>query len=123
MDSQSGREHTATRGQRLATVLLYLSDCAGGGDTAFKHLKIRIAPQRGNALVFWNVIPGEAGYGSNRSRPHPHSLHAGMPVDEGGEKWVANLWLRARPPPALAPPPPLGLPGSSPGLAKEEVGN
>ena len=75
-------------GPRLRTVLLYLSDVAGGGGTTFPRIGTTIRPQKGKAVVFDNVD----------SETHvilDKSFHGGDPVTEG-EKWVANKWIHAR---------------------------
>lgn len=72
-------------GQRLATLVMYLSEPACGGGTTFPDVGLEVAPQRGNAVFF------------SYDRPHPttRTLHGGAPVIEG-EKWVATKWLRER---------------------------
>lgn len=75
-------------GQRLRTVFVYLCDCAEGGETDFPQLGVRVAPVRGRVVAFDNV--------DRDGRPAADSLHASLPVRRG-EKWLATLWLRARP--------------------------
>jgi prolyl 4-hydroxylase len=75
-------------GQRTHTVFVYLSDVAGGGETDFPELDVRVTPRLGRAVMFDNV--------DDNGRPDPRSLHAGMPVTEG-EKWLGTLWIRERP--------------------------
>jgi prolyl 4-hydroxylase len=72
-------------GQRLATLVMYLSEPARGGGTTFPDAGLEVAPVRGHAVFF------------NYDRPHPstRTLHGGAPVIEG-EKWVATKWLRER---------------------------
>ncbi len=72
-------------GQRLATLVMYLSAPARGGGTTFPDAGLEVAPVRGNAVFF------------NYDRPHPttRTLHGGAPVIEG-DKWVATKWLRER---------------------------
>lgn len=72
-------------GQRLATLVMYLSEPARGGGTTFPDAGLEVAPMRGNAVFF------------NYDRPHPstRTLHGGAPVIEG-DKWVATKWLRER---------------------------
>jgi prolyl 4-hydroxylase len=73
----------ARGGQRVATLLIYLREPEGGGETVFPDLGLRFAPKRGCALFF------------SYDRPHPSTktLHGGAPVI-AGEKWVATKWLR-----------------------------
>jgi len=75
--------------QRIVTVLVYLNEVIQGGATGFPNLKISVEPRPGRAVVFNNVGPA-------LMKPHPGSLHAGMPVLEG-EKWACNIWFHARP--------------------------
>ena len=75
-------------GQRIATILVYLNDVEAGGETEFPRLGVRIRPEQGKAVVFFNC---EAS-----GKPDADSLHAGMPVIRG-EKWLASLWFRERP--------------------------
>ncbi len=72
-------------GQRVATLVMYLSEPARGGGTVFPDVHLEVAPKRGNAVFF------------SYERPHPstRTLHGGSPVVEG-EKWIATKWLRER---------------------------
>ncbi|KAH8369065.1 hypothetical protein KR009_000464, partial [Drosophila setifemur] len=51
-------ERMKTDGDRIATVLFYLNDPPHGGATAFNALDIKVAPERGMAL-FWYNLQGE----------------------------------------------------------------
>ena len=72
-------------GQRVATLVIYLSEPEKGGGTTFPDVHLEVAPKRGNAVFF------------SYERPHPSSqtLHGGAPVI-AGEKWIATKWLRER---------------------------
>ena len=72
-------------GQRVATLVMYLSEPEKGGGTVFPDLFLEVAPKRGNAVFF------------SYERPHPstRTLHGGSPV-VAGEKWIATKWLRER---------------------------
>ncbi|MGH6627000.1 MAG: 2OG-Fe(II) oxygenase [Burkholderiaceae bacterium] len=72
-------------GQRVATLVMYLSEPEKGGGTVFPDLHLEVAPRRGNAVFF------------SYERPHPSTktLHGGAPVITG-EKWIATKWLRER---------------------------
>ena len=73
----------ARGGQRVGSLVIYLSSPLRGGGTVFPEAGLCVAPIKGNAVFF------------SYDRPHPvtHSLHGGAPV-EAGEKWVATKWLR-----------------------------
>ena len=70
-------------GQRVGTVVMYLSEPEKGGGTSFPDVFFEVAPKRGNAVFF------------SYERPHPSTktLHGGAPV-VAGEKWIATKWLR-----------------------------
>lgn len=72
-------------GQRVATLVMYLSEPEKGGGTVFPDVFLEVAPKRGNAVFF------------SYERPHPstRTLHGGSPVI-AGEKWIATKWLRER---------------------------
>jgi prolyl 4-hydroxylase len=76
-------------GPRLMTVLIYLNDNYQGGTTSFPNLGRTIRPEKGKAIVFWNVDPGN--YELLRN-----SMHSGDPL-HSGEKWIANKWVHVRP--------------------------
>jgi prolyl 4-hydroxylase len=75
---------TATGGQRIASLVMYLNTPEAGGGTAFPEIGLTVAAQRGAAVCF-TYETGDAA-----------SLHAGLPVQRG-EKWIATKWLRERP--------------------------
>lgn len=78
----------ARGGQRICTVLMYLNDVEEGGETLFPRAEVKVPARQGDAVVFFNVRPDGA--------VDPRTLHAGAPVIQG-EKWLATLWVRARP--------------------------
>jgi hypothetical protein len=89
LDTPKGQRCCRYGGQRLITALVYLNQPGHGGGTAFPKLNIEVQAQPGRMLLFHNT-------GENRRVPHPHSLHAGLPV-QSGEKWAFNIWFHARP--------------------------
>lgn len=75
-------------GQRVGTLLMYLSDVEAGGGTSFPKINLEVRPKKGMALYFGNTkFDGSI---------EPLSLHAGMPVIKG-TKFLATKWLRTNP--------------------------
>lgn len=81
-------EELSTRGQRVATVLIYLSAGYEEGETDFPLLGWRHKGRPGDALVFRNV--------DDSGRPDRLTLHAGR-APTRGEKWLLSKWVRSRP--------------------------
>lgn len=78
----------ATNNQRIKTVLLYLNEGFGGGETLFLNNGLKITPRAGDAIIFDNVdVAG---------RPDKTTQHASLPVTHGA-KWLATRWIRERP--------------------------
>ncbi|KAL3525223.1 hypothetical protein ACH5RR_013595 [Cinchona calisaya] len=96
--------NTKNGGQRIATVLMYLSDVEEGGETVFPAAKgnisavpwwnelskcgkggLSVKPKRGDALLFWSMKPD--------ATLDPSSLHGGCPVIRGN-KWSSTKWMR-----------------------------
>jgi prolyl 4-hydroxylase len=89
MQTNAGnRASVARSGQRVATLIVYLNDVPGGGETCFDHLGLSIIPRRGQAVYFE--------YANRHGHTDPLSLHSGAPVTRG-EKWIATKWIRQRP--------------------------
>jgi prolyl 4-hydroxylase len=84
-DQAGSAVHTASGGQRVSTLVVYLNDVAGGGETIFPDAGIAIAARRGSALYFR--------YMNGQRQLDPLTLHGGAPVREG-EKWIATRWMR-----------------------------
>ncbi|XP_074103649.1 prolyl 4-hydroxylase subunit alpha-1 [Cotesia typhae] len=74
-------------GNRIATVLYYMSDVEQGGGTVFTAINISLWPKKGSAAFWYNLKPN--GEGDYKTR------HAACPVLTGS-KWVANKWLHER---------------------------
>ena len=80
-----GRRCMARGGQRLATLVGYLSDVDRGGETSFPTLGVKVQPKRGRVVLFHSCAPGS-------NLRHRDSLHGGSKVLKG-EKWSVNLWF------------------------------
>lgn len=74
-------------GNRIATMLIYMSDIGYGGGTAFLYPGVAVQPIKGSSVFWYNLLPsGEADVTTR---------HAACPVLTG-IKWVANQWIRER---------------------------
>ncbi|NXS29387.1 P4HA3 hydroxylase, partial [Pomatostomus ruficeps] len=71
-------------GNRIATVMIYLSAVEAGGSTAFIYANFSVPVVKNAALFWWNLQRNGNGDGD--------TLHAGCPV-LAGDKWVANKWI------------------------------
>jgi prolyl 4-hydroxylase len=71
-------------GNRIATVLFYMSQPEMGGGTVFTELKTTVMPSKNDALFWYNLY--RSGEGDMRTR------HAACPVLLG-VKWVSNKWI------------------------------
>ncbi len=85
--NDANRASIARSGQRVSTLIAYLNDVPGGGETVFPKLGLSVIPQRGNAVYFE--------YANSQGQVDARSLHAGNPV-LSGEKWVLTKWTRQR---------------------------
>ena len=68
-------------GQRVATLLVYLNTVTGSGATAFKDLKIKVAPKKGSALLFFPCFAD--------GTPDERTMHAGQIAFD--TKWIAQM--------------------------------
>jgi len=112
-------------GQRIATLLVYLTDvpAGSGGATMFRDLggnngaedsqPLKVRPKKGSALLFFPSAGGIPGAPFDI-----RTLHCGEAVaeDAENEKWIAQLWLRQR---GYEPTAPVG---NSHGDASDEIG-
>ncbi|XP_066927149.1 prolyl 4-hydroxylase subunit alpha-2-like [Clytia hemisphaerica] len=71
-------------GNRIATLMYYLSDVEAGGGTAFTFGKTTVYPSKGDAVFWWNL--------KQNGKVDESSKHAGCPVLMG-QKWIANWWI------------------------------
>ena len=76
-------------GKRMYTFFIYLNDVDEGGETYFPKLNVSFKPKQGTA-IFWHNLTDD------KSKAHPYSEHAGMPVIKG-VKWGINVWVREHP--------------------------
>ncbi|KAG7355104.1 2-oxyglutarate/Fe(II) oxygenase [Nitzschia inconspicua] len=74
---------------RLWTMLVFLSDVAEGGHTAFPKLKLEIVPRMGDALVWSNVQQDKDGVWV----VDEDMVHAGRPPADGSHKYALNVWF------------------------------
>uniref|UniRef100_A0A5S6QYW5 procollagen-proline 4-dioxygenase n=2 Tax=Trichuris muris TaxID=70415 RepID=A0A5S6QYW5_TRIMR len=74
-------------GNRIATLMFYISQPEAGGATVFTELKIGVSPTKRDAVFWHNLLKN--GEGDVRTR------HAACPV-LAGVKWVANKWIHER---------------------------
>uniref|UniRef100_A0A914EE63 procollagen-proline 4-dioxygenase n=1 Tax=Acrobeloides nanus TaxID=290746 RepID=A0A914EE63_9BILA len=74
-------------GNRIATVLLYISQPELGAATVFTELKLTNWPKKNDALFWYNLL--RSGEGDLRT------LHAACPVLLG-DKWVSNKWIHEK---------------------------
>ena len=79
--------HTADRGQRTWTAMIYLNQPDEGGATRFKTIGKTIQPEAGKLLAWNNLL--------RDGRPNPATLHQGMKVRRG-TKYVLTKWFRER---------------------------
>ncbi|KAF8057290.1 Abcc2 [Scenedesmus sp. PABB004] len=90
-------------GQRVLTVLMYLSTPEEGGETVFPDSPDKVSgpgwsecalrglankPRRGDALMFYSLTPD--------GKKDPLSLHASCPTTKGS-KWSATKWIHVSP--------------------------
>lgn len=75
-------------GPRYITLIIYLNDNFGGGETAFPHINKVCKPEKGKAVVFYNTDMD-----GNILR---EALHGGNTITYGN-KWICNKWIHLRP--------------------------
>uniref|UniRef100_A0A1A9VVH5 Fe2OG dioxygenase domain-containing protein n=1 Tax=Glossina austeni TaxID=7395 RepID=A0A1A9VVH5_GLOAU len=73
-------------GDRIATVLFYMTDVEQGGNTVFPVIQKTIHPQKATALFWYNL--------DNELKMDLNTLHEACPVIMGS-KWIATKWIRS----------------------------
>ena len=73
-------------GQRTWTTMIYLNDVEEGGETYFKHLKLKIKPEKG-LLITWNNL-------FFNGIPNYKTLHEALPPISG-DKYIITKWWRS----------------------------
>ena len=86
IDPSVDRMKTENIIHRKFTVLAYLNNVDGGGETEFPNLGLKIQPKQGRIVYFDNY---------NKKNVCQDSRHRSLPV-ERGEKWAFNLWYHIR---------------------------
>lgn len=86
-DLPGPRKHLEHGGQRVGTIVIYLSDVEEGGATSFPNIGLEVQPRKGSAVFFANT--------DALGVPDQQTLHAGEPVTRG-VKFIATKWLRER---------------------------
>ena len=87
-ETEEGQIYCKEGGQRMITLLGFLTDVDEGGATQFTNLDITIGPKQGRIIMWENCD-------EDITRPHPNTLHHGMPPISG-DKWNFTLWFRER---------------------------
>jgi len=70
---------------RVATLIVYLTDLDSGGTTSFPRVGSTFYPRKGSAIYFE--------YCNSKGELDESTLHSGDPVIEG-EKWILTKWYR-----------------------------
>lgn len=81
------KKEVAERGQRVATILAYLQEPDGGGDTVFPRLGIRVPPKKGTAVLWFDM--------DGNGNVDPRTEHGGAEVSSG-VKIAMNIWIRTK---------------------------
>ena len=80
------KTYTEWMGQRTWTFMCYLNDVEEGGETFFKHLKLKVKPQQGMAVIWNNLY--------KNGLPNYKTLHEACPP-VSGSKYVITKWFRS----------------------------
>ncbi|XP_030370404.1 prolyl 4-hydroxylase subunit alpha-1-like [Scaptodrosophila lebanonensis] len=80
-------EYMSENGDRIATVLFFLGDVDQGGATIFPRLNLTITPEKGSAVLWYNI--------KNDGEVDTRMFHAACPVIVGS-KYVLTKWITER---------------------------
>lgn len=80
----SNHQRNLDAGERIATMLFYMSEVKSGGATVFTNIGQAVQATKGDAVFWYNLM--HDGSGDYLTR------HAACPVLLG-EKWVCNRWI------------------------------
>jgi prolyl 4-hydroxylase len=76
-------------GQRVVTLVVYLNDAFGAGETNFPSLGLKIKAPKYGGVLFYPM-------NEDKSKCHPLALHEGTEITYG-EKMICNVWVRDTP--------------------------
>ena len=82
---EGSRAQAILTGDRLATVMGYLSDVPLGGGTAFPNAGLHVRAEKGSVVFWWNLLTSGIF--------DVQTVHGGCPVLVGS-KWITNKWIR-----------------------------
>lgn len=85
-DNDKCRDFVKRGGQRVLTLIIYLSDNFEGGSTHFKKLNLNLKPNKGGAIIFHPLA-------QNSNKCHPNGIYQEQPLN-GGIKWVMRVRFR-----------------------------
>ena len=95
------KDYERFKSLRYITVLIYLNDDFSGGETFFPKINLKIKPQKGKVLLFFNCNPNQNTKKNGKCDVIQNSEHGGLPVLKSNNnsksgKWIANFWIRTK---------------------------
>ena len=75
--------NTLAEDNRIATILIYFNE-SDGGETVFPFLNIKIQPEKGSAVIFYNM--------KKNGKEETLSAHGSCPILTGS-KWIATTFV------------------------------
>jgi prolyl 4-hydroxylase len=85
-NSHYDAEYEGSVSSRVATLLVYLNHDYEGGETEFVNMGVKIKPEKGKGILFWNL--------DEKNEKIVSSMHQGNEV-KNGEKWICTKWMHA----------------------------